>query len=729
MLLADQATEPRESMMKSWLFGQTDAPLDPGVSEAQDRLGIEPYSSGLYYFARSCDTPMTIGLQGEWGSGKTSLMKMVQSRLSSESAAEDAVITFWFETWQYGAVGGSDSLGMLLLRDLTNQLLQKLQDDPSVYKFREKMGSALRAALPAMAGMATSMVTRSDLAGDAASAAAGALAGSNSDSGRSDMRACFEELVEKALATRTGENPRLVVFIDDLDRVPPKLAVRLLEVLKNFMDVRRCVFIVACDYEVVREGVSELMGLGDERGGHRKREKVDAFFHKLFQVQFRMPIGVYKVDQLLREYLEYWLLRRNEVEPFGKAKRAKEWKPRVDNFLSIGSTAVNAKGVRAEGWFQLLLGLLHAAVGTNPRAFKRYLNLVELTSCVDFAFGEGESGAVQLAHWKLGDSTSDAKTLRWCMSLFPIVAMQQRWPEVSAALLVRAGVRSRPDSRYGDADMTDFERRLRTIVNRWPAGDRSDEEVENALQAELFVQQLREIPGLDFFADDSGPAAQDLRRFARIWFELLDCGAGRDDRLSDEELDRITAWSERLGQMGAASIRLTGLARLREQCMAVDSRAGDGFVALASHVLDWLATQRPSYVGGKASDDKVWIWVLSRGSAKTLMSFYPKGDELQIRVNATRNYSDSWALPGLEQPGNRLKEGLSSLPEACAGHVQERPSTFWLDFGKGHSAARNEFLRELFTSFLLEVEHVARDAHDALATTAPKTDNSHAEAP
>ncbi len=709
--------------MKSWLFGQTDAPLNPGTGEGQDRLGIEPYSAGLYYFARSCETPMTIGLQGEWGSGKTSLMKMVQSKLASAPGDQDAVITFWFETWQYGAVGGADSLGMLLLRDLTNQLLQKLKDDPSVYKFREKMGAALRAALPAVAGMATSMATRSDLAGDAVAAAAGALAGGGSEGGRSDMRACFEELVEKALAARKGENPRLVVFIDDLDRVPPKLAVRLLEVLKNFMDVRQCVFVVACDYEVVREGVSELMGLGDDRGGHRRQEKVDAFFHKLFQVQFRMPVGVYKVDQLLREYLRHWLMVRNDADPAATGKKAQPWKGRIDNFLSYGSSSAAPGAARAKDWFQLLLGLLHASVGTNPRGFKRYLNLVELTSCVDFAFGEADD-TVQLAHWKLGDPASDAKTLRWCMSLFPIVAMQQRWPNVSAALLMRAGVRSRPDSPYGDAGMTDFERRLRTIVNRWPAGDRDEEEVETALQDEIFVQQLREIPGLEFFSDDAGPAVQDLRRFAQVWFELLDCGAGRDDQLSDEELDRITAWSERLGQMGAASIRLTGLARLSEQCMAADSRAGDGFIALASHVLDWLAKRQSGLVGGKAGDDKVWVWVVAGGSAKTLMTFFPKGKELRILVNATEHYSGSWPLENLQHPGDKLMLGLASLPNAAPKDIQVRPTTFRFEFGARHTASRNEALRELFTTFLAEVEQVAREARDALPQFDSTTDTT-----
>lgn len=696
----------------NFLFGQTDAPLDPAVGQGQDRLGIEPYSNGLYYFARRCDTPMTIGLQGEWGSGKTSLMKMVQARMASESGDQDAVMTFWFETWQYGAVGGADSLGMLLLRDLTNQLLRQLQDDPSVYKFREKMGAALRSALPAVAGVAASMATRSDRAGDAASAAVGAIAAA-ADGGRSDMRKCFEELVDKALATRKGENPRLVVFIDDLDRVPPRLAVRLLEVLKNFMDVRNCVFVVACDYEVVREGVSELMGLDRSRGEGPRREKVDAFFHKLFQVQFRMPVGVYKVDQLLRQYLENQLLRIRESNPPQKREKPQQAKKLVAEFLKLGSTSVpKARG--SERWFELLLELLHAAVGTNPRAFKRYLNLVELTSCVDYAFGEGRSSKTgMLAHWLIGEPELDVKTLRWCMSLFPIVAMQQRWPEVSGALLTRAGNLSRPDSQHGDAEMTDFERRLRTITNWWPQSAESEEELETALQDELFAQQLREVPGLGFHDDEPSPAAQDLRRFARLWFDLLDCGAVSDGHLSRGELDRILAWSERLGQMGTATIRLSGLARLREQSMEIDSRAGDGFVALASHLLDWCSQSGAVYVGGKAGGDKVWFWMMYRGSTKTLMSFYPKGGELHVRVNATTSYATSWSLPGLEAIGDRLKEELAQLPDGASADIQVRPSTFWLNFGPGHSTTRNEALRQVFARFLGEIERFAARAHEA----------------
>ena len=49
--------------------------LDP--SRSADRLGVADYANALSQFIKSTDTPMTIGVQGEWGSGKTSLLKSI----------------------------------------------------------------------------------------------------------------------------------------------------------------------------------------------------------------------------------------------------------------------------------------------------------------------------------------------------------------------------------------------------------------------------------------------------------------------------------------------------------------------------------------------------------------------------------------------------------------------------------------------------------------------------
>lgn len=46
-----------------------------------DKLNISPTADGLCEFIKNCDTPKTISVSGEWGSGKTSLMKMVENNL------------------------------------------------------------------------------------------------------------------------------------------------------------------------------------------------------------------------------------------------------------------------------------------------------------------------------------------------------------------------------------------------------------------------------------------------------------------------------------------------------------------------------------------------------------------------------------------------------------------------------------------------------------------------
>ena len=42
-----------------------------------DRLNLLSYADALKEFIHTCDTPMTVGLQGDWGSGKTSMLNML----------------------------------------------------------------------------------------------------------------------------------------------------------------------------------------------------------------------------------------------------------------------------------------------------------------------------------------------------------------------------------------------------------------------------------------------------------------------------------------------------------------------------------------------------------------------------------------------------------------------------------------------------------------------------
>ena len=51
---------------------------DLSTQENPDTLETGAYAATLATFIKECDTPLTIGVQGEWGSGKTSLLNMVR---------------------------------------------------------------------------------------------------------------------------------------------------------------------------------------------------------------------------------------------------------------------------------------------------------------------------------------------------------------------------------------------------------------------------------------------------------------------------------------------------------------------------------------------------------------------------------------------------------------------------------------------------------------------------
>lgn len=710
------------------LFGRTDTPLTPreaGESDSVgeiDKLDIRPYADGLYRFVRSCNTPMTIGLQGEWGSGKTSLMRLVHGKLKGKD--RQAVCTFNFETWQYGAVGNAELLGMLLMRDLADALIRVIGDDDYVYKVRNSLSSFFERAVPVVAGAAVGRITGSDAAG--AGTADAIRAGGD---GRSDMRKAFAELVQTAVAKLGGgsasnDNARVIVFIDDLDRIRPRLAVRLLEVLKNFMDVESCVFIVACDYEVVREGVRDLMNI-------TAKDKVDAFFHKVFQVQFHMPVGAYSIDKMFREYLEERLELGNP--------RLKLAKRKIRDFLGSTHLAASNDG-SSEGWLRALQSAIETAIGTNPRAVKRFFNLVDLTCCVDEAFSDrgaeapkraGSKPAAKgaLAHWNVSDHDNQMRTLRWCTALFPIVAMTQRWPEIAAYMLSNAI--DRVVGGGGESPgITEFERRLRTMTGDWTGlGDTDEQSSELSdraadLEDEALHHAISEAYDIDVATLSSSPTVRDFETFCRLWFDVLNNTTDRH-RLTDTELLYIAQWTQRMGQMGTSRVRPTNLAQFHRLCNAASPSAGDGFVGFSSKVVGLLKREGLENLKALVKTEAVYVECQVGRRKRQALSFYPKGRQLIVRINATTSTAANWNIPALADAGDRL---IGRLQEIGCGADEIKTETLahsW-NFAASHEPDRVAELLPLFGEFVATVNRLAplADHVEAPAEAAPLRDDA-----
>lgn len=62
-------------------IGITDTPCN---NIGDDSLGVEKYIKGLENFVKSCPTPMSIALQGDWGTGKTSFINSIVGKLKQK---------------------------------------------------------------------------------------------------------------------------------------------------------------------------------------------------------------------------------------------------------------------------------------------------------------------------------------------------------------------------------------------------------------------------------------------------------------------------------------------------------------------------------------------------------------------------------------------------------------------------------------------------------------------
>ena len=97
-----------------------------------DLFGIQVYQDALIKYIKLTDTPITIALQGEWGSGKTSLMNMLRHHLCEVDEAPYYPI--WINTWQYSLMKTPSQAIISILEGIINQIGEL---NPSTDKWQE----------------------------------------------------------------------------------------------------------------------------------------------------------------------------------------------------------------------------------------------------------------------------------------------------------------------------------------------------------------------------------------------------------------------------------------------------------------------------------------------------------------------------------------------------------------------------------------------------------------
>ena len=351
------------------MVGIVDEALAQG---GDDALKISSYKDALVDFIKRTDTPMTIGVQGEWGSGKTSLLNQIWNDLETFNKEDDSIDDFkqiWINSWEHSLLCSPEECLMKIINEIIMDLLDADTDKSRSDKIKSGVNNIMKGALRIGSSMTL---------GAAGVDAVDGIFSQESNSIK-ELREQLRSLVREIKSLETNRYGKIIIYVDDLDRIDPKDAVSILELLKNIFNIKDCVFVLAIDYQVVVKGLVGKFGSPTPENEWEFR----AFFDKIIQLPFSMPMANYDIANyvlgLLNEISFY--AGKEDLEP------------------------------------ELINQFVTKSIGGNPRSIKRLINSLALIKILNDKDGGDESDGV----------LTDKDT---AMVMFAMVCLQIAHPEI-----------------------------------------------------------------------------------------------------------------------------------------------------------------------------------------------------------------------------------------------------------------------------------------------------------
>jgi predicted KAP-like P-loop ATPase len=357
--------------------------------------------------------PISIGIAGAWGVGKSSMIQLVQRELEKRDSDKQKFLFVTFNAWLYQGYDDAraalmDVIGEALQLeaekrktgiDRTKEFIKRVRWS-RVVKFTAAIG-AVAAGLPPLALLETGrdavkkVFSGKDASSEAAEletaaekvsdASGGFLAPKEEYSPPQEINA-LRESFEAALKEL---DITLVVLIDDLDRCLPETTISTLEAIRLFLFLPRTAFVLAADDQMIRHAVRKhFNGLDDEL--------VTNYFDKLIQIAIRVPpLGTAEVRAyMMLLYIENSTLDAPTKESIREATIAQlkqSWQGKRTDLAFIqglGHALPPDLLTRLESADRLAPIMAGATrIQGNPRLIKRFLNMLRIRMTIARAHG------------------------------------------------------------------------------------------------------------------------------------------------------------------------------------------------------------------------------------------------------------------------------------------------------------------------------------------------------
>lgn len=355
-----------------------------GKSKNPDKLGTGEHAESLAKFIMECGTPLTIGVQGEWGSGKTSLLNMIREDIECADVpgtygknrkGDEVFEVIWINTWEHSLLKSPEGCLISIIEEIIEHISQVDGSWNSAQKAKNALMSLAKGAVRVGAGMTMGL--------KGAEVAEELVGVASSNNTVKELRKSLQDIITTVIDRKENPIRRFVIFVDDLDRLEPAVAVQVLELLKNIFTIEHCVFVLAIDYQVVVKGLKGKFGEPSESNEWEFR----AFFDKIIQLPFMMPMAKYNLTEYINSLI-------------------------IDD---IGYIEPSAKSRIKDG---RLARIVKLSLGHNPRSMKRLLNSLSLIKLQNYT------------HFSKHDDDTILRQL-----VFALVCFQISFPKVYELML------------------------------------------------------------------------------------------------------------------------------------------------------------------------------------------------------------------------------------------------------------------------------------------------------
>lgn len=229
----------------------------PIESSEQDLLGRRTFAENIAHNILSvpADHGFTVAIVGEWGSGKSSVLNMVKESIEADS--DFTAVVLQFNPWLFGS---ADDLVPRFFRELGAQLGKKGKEQvKAVVSALIELGKGLSPIIP-VPGVSAAANAVGDLAEKAL--------------GEKSLLEQRDQLYQSLVQLES----RVIVIIDDIDRLEPTETRELMRLVRLTSDLPNVVFLLAFDWQHVSLNLRD----DEDDGSH--------YLDKIVQIRYDLPL-------------------------------------------------------------------------------------------------------------------------------------------------------------------------------------------------------------------------------------------------------------------------------------------------------------------------------------------------------------------------------------------------------------------------------------------------------